>query len=38
MFETCSVDNFTKEAYKIVFGKNLLMKLLIDDTEDMENE
>ena len=38
MFETCSVDNFTKWTHKIAVGKSLVMKLQKIDTEDMENE
>ena len=38
MFETCSADNITKWIYKIVVGKNLVMKLWKIDKEDMENE
>ena len=38
MFETCSVDSFTKWTDKIVVGKTLEMKLWKIDKEDMENE
>ena len=38
MFETCSVDNFTKWTYEIAVGKNWMMKVWKIDTEDMDNE
>ena len=38
MFETFSVDNFTKRTHKTVVGKSWMMKLQKMDTEDMENE
>ena len=38
MFETCSVNDFTKLTHKIVVGKNWMMKLRKIDTEDMEEE
>ena len=38
MFETCSVNDFTKLTHKIVVGKNWMMKLRKIDTDDMEEE
>ena len=38
MFETCSINNFTKGTQKIVVGKSWMMKLRKIDTEDAEND
>ena len=37
IFETCSVDSFTKWTHKTVVGKSWMVKLLKIDTED-QNE